>query len=369
MSSSASSTTNSKKRTLQELENQDNDEDSVELEAPLPSPAPAKKRKLSTKESALENLNKNDTASKDHDDGDQDTNENKDDESEEEDDDLKTDQKQKQTKETKEAQSASPFKICCYNINGIRAAHKKNLEQYLEEEDADIVCLSEMKATLAQNPCNFRGYQVIWYECVEKKGYSGTAVLSKTKPLQILKGIGCEDMQGRAITLEFERFYLVNTYVPNSGQQLKFKQRRLNWDKAMKKWLTALQLKKPVIWTGDLNVAVLDFDVYDGETNKQRAKSAGFTPYERDNFRKLRDELGLVDAYRHFYPNEREQHYTFFTARQNLKKQNRGWRLDYFMVSKTLINIVDDVQIRRDKECSDHVPLILMMKDPNEALC
>ena len=195
--------------------------------------------------------------------------------------------------------------------------------------------------------------------------------MSKKKPISIQKGIGCEDGQGRAITLEYDQFYLINTYVPNSGQNLKFKKRRLAWDVAMKKWIDDLQKKKPIIWTGDLNVAILDFDVYDGETNKKRCKSPGFTPYERENFRNLCDELSLIDSYRHLYPDEREKHYTFFSARargHNMKKENKGWRLDYFMVSKNLINIIDDVQIRKDKSCSDHVPLILLMKDPNVAL-
>ena len=118
-------------------------------------------------------------------------------------------------------------------------------------------------------------------------------------------------------------------------------------------------------------VAILDFDVYDGETNKKRDKTPGFTPYERENFRNLCDELSLIDSYRHFYPNERSKHYTFFSARargHNMKQENKGWRLDYFMVSKNLINIIDDVEIRKSKSCSDHVPLILLMKDPDVAL-
>eukprot|EP00484_Ammonia_sp_Unknown_P022942 CAMPEP_0197035000 /NCGR_PEP_ID=MMETSP1384-20130603/12907_1 /TAXON_ID=29189 /ORGANISM="Ammonia sp." /LENGTH=360 /DNA_ID=CAMNT_0042464987 /DNA_START=135 /DNA_END=1217 /DNA_ORIENTATION=- len=355
---SNSSTTNSKKRPLQEAESDDDsdDQDLVQSE-----PVPHKKRKLNEPESNTNN-NKND---KDNDDEEDDENE---------DDDLKSNSNSPSKSPSKSASScaeAAPFKICCYNINGIRAAAKNGLEQYIEEEDADIVCFSETKAKKSQNPCKFRGYEQIWCECTDKAGYSGTLVLSKQKPIKVMKGIGCQDGEGRAITLEFDKFYLVNTYVPNSGQNLKFKKRRLEWDAAMKDWLQKLQATKPIIWTGDLNVAILDFDVYDGETNKKREKTAGFTPYERENFRKLTDELTLVDSYRHFYPNEREKHYTFFTARArgtNMKKENKGWRLDYFMVSKSLINIVDDVQIRKEKACSDHVPLILMMKDPKVAL-
>lgn len=267
--------------------------------------------------------------------------------------------------------TAETFKICCYNLNGVRASAKKGLEEYIEQEDADIVCFSEMKAKETQNPCTFRGYELIWCECTEKAGYAGCAVLSKVKPLSVTRGIGSEsDGQGRALTVEYERFYLVNTYVPNSGQNLKFKKRRLEWDTKMKEWLTELQTKKPVIWTGDLNVAILDFDVYDGETNKAREKTAGFTKYERDNFRKLSKELDLVDSYRHFYPKEREKHFTFFSARgKGMKDRNLGWRLDYFMVSKQLVNILEDVEVQKEKAYSDHVPLVLTMKHPDVALC
>jgi len=272
--------------------------------------------------------------------------------------------------EEEEEGIAESFKICCYNLNGIRSAAKKGLEEYIEQEDADIVCFSEMKAKESQNPCSLRGYQVIWCECTDKAGYAGTAVLSKTKPLNITRGIGSVDGEGRALTLEFDKFFLVNTYVPNSGQNLKFKQRRLEWDVAMKRWLSDLQDRKPVIWTGDLNVAILDFDVYDGETNKARKKTPGFTPYERDNFRKLSEELDLVDSYRHFHPAEREKHYTFFSQRgRAMKDQNKGWRLDYFMVSRQIVNILEDVEVRREKAYSDHVPLVLTMKHPDVALC
>eukprot|EP01084_Bolivina_argentea_P078651 142734_1 len=276
---------NTKKRSLEEMQN-DSDDDSEDDDIISPSPPATKKRKL-------------DVESKEEETG-----------------------------------TEEPFKICCYNLNGIRASAKNGLEDYIQKEDADIVCFSEMKAKQSQNPCEFRGYELIWCECTDKAGYSGTAVLSKTKPLSIVRGIGSADGEGRAITLEFDRFYLINTYVPNSGQGLKFKTKRLKWDEAMKQWIKDLQEKKPVIWTGDLNVAILDFDVYDGETNKNRKKSPGFTPYERENFRNILDELDLVDSYRHLYPKERDNHFTFFTKRSratDMKKANKGWRLDYFV--------------------------------------
>eukprot|EP01083_Nonionella_stella_P032243 88273_1 len=317
MSSNIKDKKTSKKRTLKETQS---DDESSSDDQDLAPPEP-KRRKLDT--------NKN-------------TNESKDPET----DDIKENTKSKSTS----LETAPQFKICCYNLNGVRAAHKHGLEEYIQKEDADIVCFSEMKAKLSQNPCAFRGYEIIWNECTDKAGYSGTAILSKTKPLSIVRGIGYMDGEGRAITVEYDKFYLINTYVPNSGQKLKFKEKRVDWDKYMKKWLKKMQNNKPIIWTGDLNVAFLDFDVYDGETNKNRKKSPGFTPYERENFKNIKNECGLIDTFRHFYPKEREKHFTFFSNRSrgtDMKKENRGWRLDYFMVSKNIINIIDDVQIRK----------------------
>jgi len=221
-----------------------------------------------------------------------------------------------------------------------------------------------MKANESDNPCEFKDYEIIWNGCTEKKGYAGCCVLTKIKPLNVIKGIGCEDKQGRAIAIEYEKFYLVNTYVPNSGEKLKFKDRRLKWDHRMVEFLKGLQEKKPVIWTGDLNVAVEDYDVYDGETNAKRVMTAGFTTYERDNFRNLLKTLDMKDSYRQLYPNARSEAYTFFTMRgkKNLKNENLGWRLDYFVMSSSLMPNVKDVVIRREVNISDHVPLILTVE-------
>jgi len=186
------------------------------------------------------------------------------------------------------------------------------------------------------------------------------------EPKSIILGIGCDDAQGRAITLEFDKFYLINTYVPNSGDGLQFKSRRLEWDKKMLAFIKNLQTKnKSIIWTGDLNVAIENYDVYDGETNKNREKTAGFTPYERSNFRDLLNTLQLVDSYRVLYPNVRREAFTFFSVRGGGKKNGNGWRLDYFIVSKPIVPLINDIQIRRDTECSDHVPLVLTMKNPD----
>jgi len=194
----------------------------------------------------------------------------------------------------------------------------------LEKENADVICFSEMKADESENPCKFdKSYNMIWYGCTEKKGYAGTCILTKMKPLTIVKGFGCEDAQGRSIILEFEKYYLINTYVPNSGEKLKFKDRRLAWDNKFKTYLKSLQDKKPIIWTGDLNVAIENYDVYDGETNKNREKTAGFTPYERKNFRTLLNELKLIDSYRKFYPQARKEAFTFWTARGGSMKKKR----------------------------------------------
>ncbi|ETO23385.1 exodeoxyribonuclease III [Reticulomyxa filosa] len=206
----------------------------------------------------------------------------------------------------------------------------------IKVQQADIVYLNEVRATQEQSPCDFSNYHLIWNECTEKKGYSGCCLLTKLRPLNVVKGIGCEDAQGRAITAEFEKFYLVGTYVPNSGEKLKFAARRAAWDQQMFKFLDQLQkTNKPVIWTGDLNVAIGDCDVYDGDTNPLRPTCAGFTPQERSNFAFLLDrqkrhtsdhfisfayaftqQLNMKDSYRQLHPNTRREAYTFVSAKQ-----------------------------------------------------
>jgi len=264
--------------------------------------------------------------------------------------------------------SPGDLKFLCLNLNGIRAATKKDLKGFLEEEKADFVCFSELKCMEEENPLKEEfeelKYNVYWADCTAKKGYAGSAILSLKEPISVSKGIGASDNEGRAITLEFEKFFLVNTYVPNSGEGLKFESRRKAWDTKMKAHLEALSKKKSVIWTGDLNVAIQDFDVYDGETNKRRCKSPGFTPYERKNFGEMCSDIPLVDVYRDYYPTKKNT-FTFFSYRGNMRPTNRGWRLDYFCVSKELMPSINSIEIRKEAKLSDHLPLVLSMKDLN----
>jgi len=271
------------------------------------------------------------------------------------------------------------IKILSYNVNGIRAATKKGLIDFLRKEDADIVCFSETKCDEENNPISeLEGYTTYWYDCTFKKGYAGTCILSKSEALSVQKGHGVWDNQGRVITLEYPSFYLCHCYVPNSGEgthlphkgrKLKFEDRRKAWDVQMMKHLKSLTSKKPTIWTGDLNVAIQDFDVFDGETNKKRSQGAGFTPYERTNFGEMVRDLQLHDVYREFYPEERSTHYTFWSFRSRARPVNKGWRLDYFVVTKDVLDAVKTIEIRKQFEgtelaLSDHVPLIMCF-DPN----
>jgi len=220
------------------------------------------------------------------------------------------------------------------------------------------------------------GYDHVYWNCgKENQGYAGTAVISKVAAKSHLLTIGNQaDTEGRAVTLEFENFYLVNTYVPNSGEGLQFEKKRESWDDDMRKHLHDLQggskagtsgSSKPVIWCGDLNVAINSDDVYDGEINKKRCQSAGFTPGERKRFSLLLDE-GLVDAYGKISSTaelrQNGQHYTFWTMRGNNKPANKGWRLDYFVVSPEVIPSLLSVEIRREENFSDHAPLVLNFK-------
>merc|ERR1712087_405037 len=223
------------------------------------------------------------------------------------------------------------WKLVSWNVNGFRAVLKKGFADYVKEEKADIICLSEVKCSLSDIDTDFSelGYDyVYWNPSTEKKGYAGTAVLSKHKPLNYTcNDISVRKTEGRIITLEFESFFLIHTYVPNSGEGLKFQSDRKLWDLEFRKKLHALEANKPVIWTGDLNVAHLSYDVYDGMTNKNRSKHPGFATYEREAFDTLIKTDGFIDVYRHFYQNEKDHHYTFWSYRGGNRPKNRGWNI------------------------------------------
>eukprot|EP00455_Lapot_gusevi_P021401 TRINITY_DN2247_c0_g2_i2.p1 TRINITY_DN2247_c0_g2~~TRINITY_DN2247_c0_g2_i2.p1 ORF type:complete len:316 (-),score=55.76 TRINITY_DN2247_c0_g2_i2:49-996(-) len=264
----------------------------------------------------------------------------------------------------------SNLKIMSYNVNGLRACHK-NLNHeggfinFLKKHDPDIVCLGEVKCTeddIGFGP--FPGYELIFNTCQSQRGYSGTAVLTKLRPLSISKELpDYKDDEGRIITVEYEDFYLINTYVPNAGQKLeRLTERTQTWDVAMLQHLTSLRQRKPVIWTGDLNVAHQEIDIFDPVSNKN--KTAGFTDAERANMTKVL-ETGLVDIYRRFYPHEHHHCYTFWSHRFEAFPRNRGWRLDYFIVSPELVERVTGVKHLKDegpKRGSDHIPIVLYLK-------
>ncbi|KAJ1720202.1 hypothetical protein LPJ53_005145 [Coemansia erecta] len=265
------------------------------------------------------------------------------------------------------APPADCLKLVSYNVNSLSAASKKGFKEYLNAEDPDVICLQETKAN---QPMAFlvskKAFPYQYWHCSKaKKGYSGTAVFSKIKPHSVKYGLGSTklDDEGRAITLEFGTFYAVACYVPNAGEKLVRLDRRLKWDKAINEYLTELEGTKPVVYLGDLNVAHHPIDLARPDTNK---RSAGFTVEERDSFTTILKGDGTtsrVDTFRHLYPDAAAAGYTYFGYRANARANRVGWRLDYFVVTKPLLDRVVDVIVRN--ECygaSDHVPLVLYLK-------
>lgn len=264
--------------------------------------------------------------------------------------------------------------IISLNVNGIRASLKKGLMDMIKKYNGDIVCLNEVKAQNDKVPDIFEkeGYQVYWNDS-HRKGYAGTGILIKNthkdKVLNKFEGVedpnDLEDKEGRCLTLEFEKYYLVNVYVPNSGMaDLKFKERRINWNKHFNLYIQKLLSKKEVIMCGDFNVAIRDIDVYDGDTNKSRKLTAGFTDYERFDFKLLLEDNKLEDVWLHFNKDTpREDGYTFWSWRgRNLKENNKGWRIDYFLMRSKLLKKVKDIKILQGYKLSDHCPLVLTIK-------
>jgi len=259
--------------------------------------------------------------------------------------------------------ASDELKIITWNVASYTQVCKKGFSDYLKNENPDVLCLNETK--VGEIPENKHpGYYSYFYES-EKPGYSGVAVISKTKPISLQKGIGDQhDTEGRCITAEYSNFYLVATYIPNAGAKDKSSgmpkdlEYRMEWDKAFQKYLQDLDKKKPVVWCGDLNVAHKEVDLANPSKNK---KTAGFTPEERNSFGKFLDS-GFVDAHRHFNPNEKGG-YTFWPYRSpTARKNNIGWRLDYFVVSKRLLPRVTESYIRSNVMGSDHCPIGIHLK-------
>ena len=224
------------------------------------------------------------------------------------------------------------MKLISWNVNGIRAVMNKGFMDFFNKIDADIFCLQETKLQPGQIELELPGYHQYW-NYAEKKGYSGTAVFSKKEPISITYGIGVlqHDNEGRVITLEFEDFYFVTVYTPNSQEELKRLRYRMEWEDDFLKYIKELDDKKPVIYAGDLNVARLDIDLKNPKANR---KNAGFTDEEREKIERVLDE-GFIDTFRYFYP-EKEEAYSWWSYRFKARERNAGWRIDYFIASAKL---------------------------------
>ncbi|MBR1866784.1 MAG: exodeoxyribonuclease III [Lachnospiraceae bacterium] len=247
------------------------------------------------------------------------------------------------------------MKCISWNVNGIRACVGKGFLDFFKEADADIFCIQESKMQEGQLELELAGYHQYW-NYAEKKGYSGTAVFTKKEPLSVKNGIGVEehDKEGRVITLEFDRFYLVTVYTPNSQNELARLSYRMEWEDAFLSYLKALEEHKPVIVCGDMNVAHQEIDLKNPKTNR---KNAGFTDEEREKFSNLLAH-GFVDTYRYFYPDQ-EGVYSWWSYRFKAREKNAGWRIDYFLVSETLVGQLQDAKIRTEVMGSDHCPVEL----------
>lgn len=248
-------------------------------------------------------------------------------------------------------------KLISWNVNGLRACMEKGFMEYFDEMDADIFCLQEIKLQEGQIDWSKEGYFDYW-NYAEKKGYSGTAIFSKEKPLSVAYGIGIEehDKEGRVITLEFEDYYVITVYTPNSQNELARLPYRMEWEDAFREYLLALQQKKTVIVCGDMNVAHQEIDLKNPKTNR---KNAGFTEEERAKMTELL-ESGFLDTFRYFYP-EQEQIYSWWSYRFKAREKNAGWRIDYFLVSKDFKEHLDKAAIHTQIYGSDHCPIELII--------
>ena len=250
------------------------------------------------------------------------------------------------------------MKIISWNVNGIRACVKKGFLDFVEKEKPDVLCLQETKAHPDQVDDMLKDYPHHFWNSAEKKGYSGTAIFSKVKPISVLYGDEpMDDDQGRVIAAEFEKYYVVTVYTPNSKRGLVGLDRRAKWDKDFHKFILSLEKKKPVIFCGDLNVAHTDIDLKNFKANYN--KNAGYTQKEIDGLERYIDS-GYIDSFREF---EKEGgHYTWWSYMFQARSRNVGWRIDYFMVSKKLMKKVKDSFILAKVMGSDHCPVGILLK-------
>lgn len=250
------------------------------------------------------------------------------------------------------------MKLISWNVNGLRAVYNKNFKEIFELLDADIFCIQETKMQEGQLAVEFDGYEKFFNSAV-RKGYSGTAVFSKIKPISVSYGIGIEefDNEGRVITLEYDKFYLVNCYTPNSQRELTRLEYRMQWEDNFRTYLKNLDDIKPVILCGDLNVAHEEIDLKNPKTNRG---NAGFTDEEREKFSKLL-KSGFIDSFRYLYP-EKTDCYSWWSYMGRAREKNIGWRIDYFVVSKKAKTNIIDSKIHQEIYGSDHCPVELDIK-------
>lgn len=250
------------------------------------------------------------------------------------------------------------MKFISWNVNGLRACNEKGFSDAFCQLDADFFCLQETKMQAGQLDLQFDGYESYW-NYAEKKGYSGTAIYTRHKPLNVTYGIDIahHDKEGRVITMEMEDFFLVTVYTPNSQDGLKRLDYRMTWDDDFRNYLLELDKRKPVIVCGDLNVAHKEIDLKNPKTNR---KNAGFTDEEREKFSILLDS-GFTDTYRYFYP-DREGVYSWWSYRFKAREKNAGWRIDYFVVSNRLREKLEKADIHTEIYGSDHCPVEVDIK-------
>lgn len=249
------------------------------------------------------------------------------------------------------------MKLVSWNVNGIRACLDKNFMDFFNEANADIFCINESKVQEGQVELDLPGYNQYW-NYADKKGYSGVAVFAKKEPIAVTYGIGIDehDHEGRVITLEYENFYLVSVYVPNSRQELERLDYRMKWEDDFLAYIDGLNKKKPVIYCGDLNVAHEEIDLKNPKTNH---KNAGFTDEERAKFSNVLSH-GYIDTFRYFYP-DRTDIYSWWSYRFKSREKNAGWRIDYFIVSECLKDKLKDADIKTEVLGSDHCPVELLI--------
>lgn len=250
------------------------------------------------------------------------------------------------------------MKLISWNVNGLRAIMGKNFMEFFEAADADIFCLQETKLQAGQIEMDLPGYHQYW-NYAEKKGYSGTAIFTKKEPIDVRYGIDIEehDKEGRVITLEFMDFYMVDVYTPNSQNELARLDYRMTWEDAFRDYLCELRKTKPVIVTGDMNVAHEEIDLKNPKSNR---RNAGFTDEERGKMTALL-KSGFIDTFRYFYPDLTEV-YSWWSYRFKARERNSGWRIDYFLVSEELKDRLEDAKIHTEVTGSDHCPVELDLK-------